>query len=487
MNPHNSQLFPLNSLPVEIQNTVWTVERAVQSPVPLIAASTLSAMAIACQGLVDVQMPTGQVAPTSLFFITTAESGERKSATDRMLTQSISQLQSKWAAAAVDLEKDFANAMELWRVEHSAIEAKLRRAIKRNQPCDDLRAVFLEHARYKPLPAQNPRVIYSDTTIEAMLQNMHVTWPYAALVSSEGSGVLSGHAMRQIGVLNSLWDGSEGIRVDRKTEASFTLQNARLSMSIMVQRKPFEQFLSRNHGEAWETGLLSRTLVAEPLSRQGSRIDYGPQVQGEGTDLEWFHARVGELIQQTVAARNAQRPRELLSFTPEAATEWRQFANQIEGQLTPGGYFDDVRGFASKLTNNMSRLAAVMHYFCGRPGPIDLDTTRSAIALATWYATEFKQLFGAVEGFAIREDLGRLLVDWLWRRFKRNGLIDCPIDEIYHYGPSKVRKRAALEIAIQDPQAKNLIQVFWQSKPAFVRLVAPTQLPIGTTPYAVAL
>lgn len=484
MQTYPSSMFPVNCLPAELQNTIWTVEQSVQSPIPLIVASTFSTMAIACQGLIDVRMPTGQIAPTSMFFITTAESGERKSATDRLLNAPILALQSHWAAAAAERDQDLAAALDLWQLEHRAVESRLRRAIKRGQPAEELRAVFKEHARQKPQASPLPHILYSDTTPEALLFNLHKAWPYAALVSSEGSTVLSGPALRQIGLLNELWDGSGAIRVDRKTEPSFVLQDARLSLSIMLQRKPFEQFLNRNRGEAWETGFLSRALIAEPLSRQGSRFDYGQQASMDGTGLQWFHARADELLRKALEVRHAQQPRELLDFTPEAAAEWRQFANWVEGRLAPGGNFDDIRGFASKLTNNMSRLAAVMHYFCGGHGPIGVDATRAAISVADWYATEFKRLFGSVEGWATRANHGRLLADWLWRRYKSGGGPDCSFNELYRCGPNPLRKRADLELALEVMQAHGAILIFRNSKPSFVRLVMPSPLPPVVMPQA---
>ena len=104
---HHSHAFPVNTLPETLLQAIWAVESQVQSPIPLITASALSTLSMASQGLIDVAMPTGQVAPVSLIFLTSAESGERKTATDRILTAPVSALQSEWAietqAARVNL------------------------------------------------------------------------------------------------------------------------------------------------------------------------------------------------------------------------------------------------------------------------------------------------------------------------------------------------------------------------------------------------
>ncbi|MGJ7575117.1 DUF3987 domain-containing protein [Variovorax sp. RB2P76] len=48
--------------------------------------AALSALSAASQGLVDVLLPTGQLRPVSTNFLTIAESGERKSAVDGIVS-----------------------------------------------------------------------------------------------------------------------------------------------------------------------------------------------------------------------------------------------------------------------------------------------------------------------------------------------------------------------------------------------------------------
>ena len=96
----NSNRYPLDWMPESLRQVIWAAEAQAQSPIPLIAASTFSTMSTACQGLIDVAMPTGQLAPTSLFFLTSAESGERKTATDRLLNAPVLELDAAWSELA---------------------------------------------------------------------------------------------------------------------------------------------------------------------------------------------------------------------------------------------------------------------------------------------------------------------------------------------------------------------------------------------------
>jgi len=54
----------------------------VQVPAAMAAQSVLASAALAAQPHADAQLPTGQSRPLSLFFVTLAPSGDRKSTSD---------------------------------------------------------------------------------------------------------------------------------------------------------------------------------------------------------------------------------------------------------------------------------------------------------------------------------------------------------------------------------------------------------------------
>lgn len=456
-----------------------------QSPIPLITASALSTLSMACQGLIDVVMPTGQKAPVSLFFLTSAESGERKTATDRILTAPVLKLQADWDLEAQAERADLATRLQLWEIERGVIEAKLKRALKRNQPCDELKAQFAAHQKTKPELRQVPHLIYADTTAEAMLANMQATWPHAALISDEGSCILGGHALRHLGVVNQIWDGVDTIRVDRKTGGSFTLEGARLSLAIMAQKAPLDAFAQRKDGEAMETGFLARLLVAEPISRQGTRHANGDNNEIGQAALNEFYARIRELLIFSRQHHSEGRPKTTLEFSPEATAMWRHFAAWVESQLGAGGLYEDIRGFASKLTNHMSRLAALIHFFQGSGTPIDAASTSCAIKLADWYALEFKRLFGTGDPMVIQQQYGDLLWNWLYPQFQKYARYDFFLTDLYKLAPKKLRKRAELDIAMNNLCARNMAQIYRNSKPAFLRIIPPPAPPVQYGPFEI--
>lgn len=75
--------FPVWALPPLIRGAVEEAAAVTQAPAALIASSALAAASLAVQTKFDVRRYNGLTSPCSLFFITIAESGERKTTVDK--------------------------------------------------------------------------------------------------------------------------------------------------------------------------------------------------------------------------------------------------------------------------------------------------------------------------------------------------------------------------------------------------------------------
>ena len=76
--------FPMDALPAVMADYGHVIQRCTQAPDALVGNSLLAAASLAVQPYVNVQLPHGAIIPTSLYVISVAESGERKSAVDRL-------------------------------------------------------------------------------------------------------------------------------------------------------------------------------------------------------------------------------------------------------------------------------------------------------------------------------------------------------------------------------------------------------------------
>jgi putative DNA primase/helicase len=79
----------MDSLPDAIRGAVAEVTDAVQAPPEMVTSSALAIASLAAQSLADVRRSETLTGPCSLYFLTVAESGDRKSTVDRLLGRAV--------------------------------------------------------------------------------------------------------------------------------------------------------------------------------------------------------------------------------------------------------------------------------------------------------------------------------------------------------------------------------------------------------------
>ena len=92
--------YPLDALPPAIRGAVEEVQDAVQAPPEMVASSALAVASLAAQSLADVSRSRTLPGPCSLYFLTVAESGDRKSTVDRLMGRAVHAFQDEQRDAA---------------------------------------------------------------------------------------------------------------------------------------------------------------------------------------------------------------------------------------------------------------------------------------------------------------------------------------------------------------------------------------------------
>src|ERR1700754_1301811 len=75
--------YPTGALGNTLGLAAEALSRKVQVPLALAAQSVLAAASLVVQGHADIELPFGQTRPLSLSMMTIAESGDRKSSSDK--------------------------------------------------------------------------------------------------------------------------------------------------------------------------------------------------------------------------------------------------------------------------------------------------------------------------------------------------------------------------------------------------------------------
>lgn len=421
--------YPADALPDAIRAAVQEVAGFVQAPFALVASSALGALSLACQARADVKRAERLQGPCGLFLLMIADSGERKTTCDGFFASPIRDFEAEQAELAKPALKDHAAAMAAWNAEREGILSAIKDAGRKAKPTDKLRSDLAELERDKPEPPRVPRLFYGDATPEALTWELAKRWPSAGVVSSEAGSILGAHGMgrdsimRNLGVLNQLWDGAPQ-HFTRRTSESYTVRGARLTVALQVQEATLRDFLARSGALARGTGFLARFLIAWPQSTQGRR----PFVEAPASwpALAAFNRRIAAILAEPVAMDDdGALTLPVIGLAPDARADWIAFHDAIEAQLSSGGELYDVRDVAAKAADNAARLAALFHAFEGKAGAIGVEAFEGAARIVAWHLSESRRFFGELALPTELADAARLDA-WLieYCRRERVGHVD---------------------------------------------------------------
>ncbi|MBC3863764.1 DUF3987 domain-containing protein [Undibacterium jejuense] len=461
--------FPVDALPDILKHAVMEVETNTQAPMALIASSALGAISLACQHRVNVRRPTGMESPCSLFMLTIAESGERKTTADQLFTKPIRTFE---AIQAEKFQRDLLQYQVeklAWEIAQKAILRSIDKATTKGEPSDPISQCLADHMAKQPQPPRLIKLIYNDATPEAVALGLHKHWPSAGIVSDEGGSVLGNAATKNFSMANTLWSGG-ALTIDRRSSESFVVTNARLTISLMVQKKAMKKFCNKRDDEARSIGFLARFLVAEPQSTQGKR--YIRNQLPSWQHLPVLQARLTDILNQSVANLDSGQivDNVVLEFSPEAKQRWVDAYNTIESFVAPGGYLSDFKDYAAKAAENLARMAALFHWVQGSEGLISFDTVDRAARVCSWYTLGFTRFFNATPELSETQADTTLLASWLRTEIRGKGYFTVKKNFIRQRGPNPLRNKERLEKALQLLMSYDWIRYIRYGKTLFVEL-----------------
>ena len=258
---------PVAALGEVLGGATESISKKCQCARALAAQATLAVASLAAQRLADVRLPYGQTRPLSLFFVTVAGSGERKSTADNEALIPV-RMHEK------NLKHDYGPAHETWRVSHAAWAAQHKK-IEADRRLDRLsREAELSALGRAPVEPVRPLFTAPEPTVEALAKHWTSLPGSLGLFSAEG-GLMTGgfgfgpeHRLKTAANLSTLWDGA-GLRRFRAGDGVTDLPGRRLALHLMIQPDAAAAFLA--DPILRDQGILSRLLLASPASLAGER------------------------------------------------------------------------------------------------------------------------------------------------------------------------------------------------------------------------
>lgn len=458
--------YPLDALPGKIAAAVEEVAGFVKAPLPMVASSALAALSLAAQAHIDVKRAEKLQGPCSLFLLTIADSGERKSTCDSFFTNPIRTYQDEQALLMKPELEQHTAELAAWDAIRAGLLAAIKDAAKSGKPTSDLKGQLCAHEQAEPRAPRVPKLILGDETPENLAWGLARKWPSAGVVSSEAGIVFGAHGMgkesvmRNMALLNLMWDGGTH-DVGRRTSESFTVKGARLTVALQVQDATLRSFFDKTGALARGTGFLARFLVAWPESTQGTRhFTEAPECWPH---LATFHRRIADLLADAVPmdSEGALSPA-LLTLAADAKAAWIDYHDAIEGQLSSGGDLYDVRDVASKSADNAARLAMLFHVFkYGTSGAVGVDAMSNATRIAAWHLNESRRFFGEIALPAEQANAARL-DRWLIEHCTRNRTHFVSTREAQRHG--SVRDKDAYASAVRELEELDRVRLVQEGR-----------------------
>lgn len=315
-----------------LRAAVEAAHRETQAPIAIAAQSALAAASLAVQGHANVET-LSSYRPLSLYCITIAGSGERKSTVDRCLAGNV----------------------------------------------DDFDCTV------------------SEPTVHGLFRLLSRTPSAGLLSDEGGSflggyAMQPGQAQQTFATFNSLWDGKR-IRLAR-AKGEMILPGRRLAMHLMLQLAVAGKLLGDPMAEG--IGFLPRCLIVEPESTIGTRRITGfpePQPAAERSRERLAELLSRELpIRDPETFELAPR---CLPLSIEAREALVAAADEIERAQAPGGKFEIVQAFASKTAENACRIAGVLTMWRDpNAAEVEAEDMENGLGLASYYLDEAQRLMG---------------------------------------------------------------------------------------------
>ncbi|UCQ53887.1 DUF3987 domain-containing protein [Edwardsiella tarda] len=455
--------FPIHVFPARVGHAIYEVVQHTQAPLPMVAAEILGVISLACQNRIDVCRLNNLRGPTSLFIVTIAESGERKSTVSKLLMKPIYQLEEQLFELYKQEITKWQYNVRIFKAEEKALMSKLKSEIRGGKdPTITRRSLSMLQDSY-PVEPVRYKLTFNDTTTAAIKEYLCYDWRSVGILSDEAGTIFNGYALNELPFVNKMWDGAT-YSVERKNAPERLIKNARLTLSLQVQPVVINRYIERKGDVAKGIGFFARTLISRPFSTQGYRQITNPVVSSEHLPL--FHERLMEIVNESITNKDE---RICLHFSPDAGQKWIAFYNEVETEMRLIGFLSDFKDYASKVAENMARIAALLHYFNGDEGDISLTAVDAAIEISSWYVNEYIKLFSKPQEVNIVNADADELYWWIKEYCNRNFIPYMRKNTILQNGPDRFRKCSKANELLSILYYQGKISAYKKGKTLFIQ------------------
>lgn len=447
------KLPKLHQLPLPtLQYAVDQVVTVHKVPRKLALYTAVFAACALAQLTFDVEKPAGGVVPVGVYGLLQGKSGLRKTKVDECFFGPFrSQIKRERQRLAAQRDRD-ETEMKIWVRKEKALLRQLDKAFGQGADTTAIELKIAGHESRKP-KSRYEQLIFNDATIAALKNGLWQS-KNAILLASDGKKMLRDLLLPHDADFNQLWSNEE-VAVNRVTAQNYVLEDARLTFSVMIQDESLTRLMKDKGGQAQESGFFARVIFSDVGGTIGERLIEA--IDTSQTDLAAYQARFETVLSEYMSAKLAGvYQRAILKLSPEAQRAWIAYYNYVESHTKIGGRFAKVIDHASKLADNVARLAAGLHVLEGRSGDIDLDCLLSAIALCDEASTDYVKQFGPKDLEQIEADAFKM---WLVEKFTKKNEDFVGVTWLLQHGPNRMRNAKLIHRYLEILEEQGYLRV----------------------------
>ncbi|HFB64741.1 MAG TPA: DUF3987 domain-containing protein, partial [Aeromonadales bacterium] len=410
--------YPVEALGDVLGNTALKISDCVQVPKALAGQSILSVAALVAQSFNNVRFDS-MTCPVSLFCLTVAESGDRKSSADRFALKPVVDWQREKLKEYAEQEKQYRIDLKAYKTSEQALinANKKRSQVELSQKLSQL---------VEPTPPVNPKIISREPTLEGLQKGFQSGNPSQGLFNDEAGQFFGGHAMNKDNLLKTaaglskLWDGDAIDRTRAGDGENIYLENRRLSAHLMIQPVISNEILTDK--VLLGQGFIARYLIAYPESLAGTRLYKQSDLSSDPYFLNYCELITGLLNRNASTDEDGNLILNDISPSGEARAVWIDAYNRIERQLGKDGELPHIKPTAAKAAENMLRIAGVFATIEDTP-EITLEQMQRAILLGRYYLKSFLWIVDKGQENKLMVQANDLL-EWVKTNIDKDGLIN---------------------------------------------------------------
>jgi len=421
--PEPPEILP-EDLPFPLSQFVGELMTSGETPCALSVMGVLGVLAVCCQKRFRVRNDGQHSEQLSLYLLSAAMPGERKSAVQRVVREPLSLWERQEAKR---LQPEIAEAISRRNAGEARAEylrkkaAKEPNAEKREKVMDEI----LQIQRELPAVPVAPCLTTSDATLEALAPLMERQSERMAIFSDEGGifEILSGIYSKGQAKLDLALQGFDGgeVRIIRAMGREVFLRNPALTIALSVQPAVLEQACSNPAFRG--RGLIQRFLFVCPAQRVGYRRLPDKSVEvSEGAKRTWEFI-VSALLNEAQSENDFGEPiARMIDLERGAFRVWKDYQRELEPLMRPGGRWHFETGWCSKFPGAVARIAGLLHCALAAHGhcspdavPMSESTMQAAVSLGRKFEQHALKAF-SVAGTNDVEKLAAKIAGWLQQK-----------------------------------------------------------------------